>query len=53
MESRKMVQKNLSAGQEQRCRHRESTCGQSGKGAGGTNWERSMHKTDSWWEVAL
>ena len=27
MDSRKMVQMNLLAGQEQRCRHRECTCG--------------------------
>ena len=39
MESRKMVQVNLFAGQEQRHRHREWTCGHGGEGEGGTNWE--------------
>ena len=35
-ESRKVVQMNLFAGQEQRCRHGEQTYG---RGSGGVNWE--------------
>ena len=34
-----MVQMNLSAGQEYRCRRREQTYGHGGEGEGGTNWE--------------
>ena len=36
IESRKMVQMNLITGKEQRCRHRELTCGHSG---GGRGWD--------------
>ena len=36
-----MVQMDIFAGQEQRCRHREGTCGHRGGGAGGMNWESS------------
>ena len=42
MEARKMVLMNLFAGQEQRCRHREQTSGQS-RGKGG--WEESSSET--------
>ena len=34
-----MVQMNLFAGQEQKGRHRERTCGHEGEGEGGANWE--------------
>ena len=34
-----MIQMNLFVGQEYRRRHREWTCGHSGEGEGGTNWE--------------
>ena len=34
-----MVQMNLFAGQEERCRCREWSCGPKGLGVGGTNWE--------------
>ena len=42
MEARKMVLMNSFAGQEQRCRHREQTSGQS-RGKGG--WEESSIET--------
>ena len=42
MESRKMVLMNLFPGQEWKCRHEEQTCGHSGEGEGGTNWESSL-----------
>ena len=37
MEHRKTVLMNLSAGQEQRCRHREQTLDTAGEGEGGNN----------------
>ena len=39
VESRKMVRMNLFAVWEKRHRRRECTCGHSGEGVGGTNWE--------------
>ena len=33
---------NLSAQQEQRCRHREQTCGHRGEGEDGMNWETGI-----------
>ena len=30
---------NIFVGHEQRCRHREQTCGHRGEGEGGMNWE--------------
>ena len=39
VESRKMVNMNLFAGQEQKHRCREWTCGHSEEGEGGMNWE--------------
>ena len=52
IESRKMVQVNLFAGQEWRCRHREWTCGHCGERGGGMGWEltyiyTTMCKIDS------
>ena len=40
-ESRKMVLMSLFAGKRWRCRHREWTCGYTGEGKGGMNWESS------------
>ena len=39
VESRKMVQMNLFAGQEERCGYRGRMCVHGGGGEGGTNWE--------------
>ena len=39
VESRKMVQMNLYAGQEDRCGYRGQMCVHGGGGEGGTNWE--------------
>ena len=39
VESRKMIQMNLFAGQEQKGRHGEQMCGHRGAGEGGMNWE--------------
>ena len=52
IESRKMVQVNLFAGQEWRCRRREWKCGHSGERGGGMGWEltyiyTTMCKIDS------
>ena len=57
MESRKMVQMNVFAGQEERHRCREWMCGHMGEREGGMNWEfrtdiyihiyTTMCKTDS------
>ena len=61
MESRKMVLMNLFAIQQQRCTHREQTCGreEQGEGEGGTNGESSMETytityiTASQWDSAV
>ena len=42
MESRKMVLMKLFAGQEERHRHREWTCGQSGEGESGSSRDSSI-----------
>ena len=41
-ESRKMVQMSLLAGQEERHRHREWTCGHSGGRGGWNSWESGL-----------
>ena len=60
MESKKMVMRNLSAGQQWRCRHREETCGHNRGWRGGTNWESSVETytlpyvtLDSQWKFAI
>ena len=59
-ESRKMVLKNLFAGQQWRNRHREQTCGHRGRGGEGEMYGESnmetystMCKIDSQWELAV
>ena len=49
MGSIKMILINLSAGQQQRDRHREKTCGhgEAGEGEGGTNGENSVETRTS------
>ena len=60
MESRKMVPKNLSAGQQWRNRHREQTYGHRERGGKGETYGESYMETyitickiDSLWEFAI
>ena len=60
MESRKMVLKNLSAGQQRRNRHREQTYGHGERGGEGEMYGKSNMETyitickiDSQWEFAV
>ena len=59
MKSRKMVLVNPFAGQRWRHRHRKQTCGHSGGGEGGTDWENSMEtwitvcRVDSQWKFPV
>ena len=60
MESRKMVPRNLFAGQQWRNRHKEQTCGHGGRGGVGEMYGKSnmeiyiiICKIDSQWEFAI
>ena len=60
MESRKMVPRNLFAGQQWSNRHREQTCGHGGRGGEGEMYGESNMETyiiickiDSQWEFAI
>ena len=57
MESRKIVLKNLFAGQQWRCRHKRTDLWTVGEGEGGMNGESSihvtLHKIDNHWEFTV